>query len=274
MSEWSEIARADDLARRLPDALEAFETIVARAAAVDVEARRAASPVVDTWVEQFVADVSAIDEAMRRNLRGVVGDDQFPFVVAVWALDMDRRLQHAWRELAGDASAARGPSERVPDAGDLWVAVDTFLPIVSRVDHLDAVTTEVVRVRGARANNCRLCRSLRNVDALAAGADDGTFDAIDRYEASALAPSLKAALRLTDAMLWTPTAWPRGVASGVREHFSPDQAAELVFDVVRNGANRIAVALGADEANVSSGVEYFTVGTDGQLTYGLAPPHP
>ena len=49
-------------------------------------------------------------------------------------------------------------------------------------------------------------------------------------------------------------------------------AVELVFDVVRNAANRIAVALGADEAHVADGVEYFAVEADGALTYGLPVP--
>ena len=155
---------------------------------------------------------------------------------------------------------------------DAWPAVDEFLVAVSRLDHLDAVTTEVVRLRGARANNCRLCRSRRNVQAIGAGADEAMFDAIDRYESSDLAEPLKVALRVTDAVLWTPHAWPAGLAADVRRCFSPDQAVELVFDVVRNAANRIAVALGADEAHVADGVEYFAVDADGALTYGLPVP--
>ena len=38
-----------------------------------------------------------------------------------------------------------------------------------------------------------------------------------------------------------------------------------------DAANKIAVALGADEARVSDGVEFYDIGPDGQLVYGLTP---
>jgi hypothetical protein len=47
---------------------------------------------------------------------------------------------------------------------------------------------------------------------------------------------------------------------------------ELVLDVARNAQNKIAVALGADDPNVESGVEIYDVNPDGTLTYGLAAP--
>ena len=47
---------------------------------------------------------------------------------------------------------------------------------------------------------------------------------------------------------------------------------ELVLDVARNGANRIAVALGADAPTVTDGVEWFATLPDGDLAYGLPEP--
>ena len=44
---------------------------------------------------------------------------------------------------------------------------------------------------------------------------------------------------------------------------------ELVLDIMRNAANKIAVAFRADEAHVTEGVEYYDVDDDGQLVYGL-----
>jgi hypothetical protein len=46
---------------------------------------------------------------------------------------------------------------------------------------------------------------------------------------------------------------------------------ELVLDVARNAANKIAVAFGADEAHVTDGVEFYDVDERGELVYGLTP---
>ena len=269
VTSWSDIGCGDDLPDLAADAAAALARVLDATASVDIDGPRA-DPLVRAWTEQFVTDVSSLGDDLRVAAATALGAGLFPYVVAVWAADMDGRVNSAWAQLVGSApSSARVAAEPELDA---WPAVDEFLVAVSRLDHLDAVTTEVVRLRGARANNCRLCRSRRNVQAIEAGADEEMFDAIDRYESSDLAEPLKVALRVTDAVLWTPHAWPAGLAADVRRCFSPDQAVELVFDVVRNAANRIAVALGADEAHVADGVEYFAVDADGALTYGLPVP--
>ena len=46
----------------------------------------------------------------------------------------------------------------------------------------------------------------------------------------------------------------------------PAQVVEVVLDVSRNATNKIAVALGADVATVTDGVELFTTDADGNLT--------
>ena len=131
---------------------------------------------------------------------------------------------------------------------------------------LDAVATELIRVRGARQHECRLCKSRRSVAALDAGADEEVFEAVDAYADSDLPAATKAALALTDTMIWTPYAVPRRVATDALEHLAPEQVVEVVLDVARNAANKIAVALGADAAAVTDGVELFTTDTDGNLT--------
>ena len=47
---------------------------------------------------------------------------------------------------------------------------------------------------------------------------------------------------------------------------------EELLDVVRNGANRIAVALGADAATVTEGVEWFVTDASGDLVVGVPAP--
>lgn len=224
-------------------------------------------PAVGRWVAQFQADLGGISEEQRAALLVATGDRAFEVVASAWVVDMATRVDAAIVALTGAA-----PSWPAGTPGTLWPAIEAFLPVVARLDALDPVTTELVRLRGARANGCRLCCSRRSVDAVAAGADHATFDAVDRYEASELPESQKIALRLVDAMLWTPTAWPVGLAEQVHEHVEPAASIELVLDVARNGANRIAVALGADAPEVTEGVQWFTTDATGELTYGLPEP--
>ena len=105
---------------------------------------------------------------------------------------------------------------------------------VARHDALDPTTTELVRLRGARQHDCRLCKSRRSVAAIEAGADEATFDAVDDYAESDLPAATKAALALVDAIIWTPTAIPDDVVARVRAHLTAAQAVEVVLDVIRN----------------------------------------
>ncbi len=49
---------------------------------------------------------------------------------------------------------------------------------------------------------------------------------------------------------------------------SPEAAAlEITFDVMRNGINKVAVALGGDAPRVEEGTERYLLGLDGQPVY-------
>jgi len=130
------------------------------------------------------------------------------------------------------------------------------------------VLTEVVRLRGAAQHNCRQCKSRREVAAMDAGGSESLYDDIERYESSTLLDERqKAALRLVDAIIWTPSNVGADVAAGVRAHFSDAEALEIVLDVMRNAANKIMVAFSADAPRVSEGTERFLLGVDGQPVY-------
>ena len=73
-------------------------------------------------------------------------------------------------------------------------------------------------------------------------------------------------------MIWQPAAYPDGLVEQVRATFSPEETVEMVLDLVRNAANKVAVALQADQPLVPVGVEYFSVERDGTLAYGLPAP--
>jgi alkylhydroperoxidase family enzyme len=152
------------------------------------------------------------------------------------------------------------------DLGD--VLFNSFLPGVARLRALDPVTTEVVRLRGATQHNCRLCKSRREGHALDAGGSESLYEQIEWYETSdALTDRHKAALRYVDALVWTPATIAPEVAAGVRRYFTEAESFELTVDVMRNAANKIMVALGADAAKVEHGTERFLVDEDGQTVF-------
>ena len=227
-------------------------------------------------IEQFIIDVSALTDAHRDDVFAALGPRSYPFFQTLYVRDFDFRFRAAMTQLFGEpagAPAAPDPGQ-TPGAEppDLWPALDRFLTDVASMDALDPVTTELIRLRGARAHNCRICQSRREVAAIKGGADETTFDKIDFYESSDLDERSKVALRLTDAILWQPAAYPDGLVEQVHAAFSPEETVEMVLDLTRNAANKVAVALQADQAVVAVGVEYFSVGSDGALAYGLPAP--
>ncbi|HEX4428764.1 MAG TPA: hypothetical protein VHZ96_05800 [Frankiaceae bacterium] len=227
-------------------------------------------------IEQFIIDVSALSDVHRDAVFAALGSRSYPFFQTLYIRDFDLRFRAALTQLFGEPTG----SASAPDPGqapgaeppDLWPALDKFLTDVAAMDALDPVTTEVIRLRGARAHNCRICQSRREVAAIGGGADESTFDKIDFYETSDLDERSKVALRLTDAILWQPAAYPDGLVEQVRATFSPEETIEMVLDLVRNAANKVAVALQADQPVVAVGVEYFKLASDGTLSYGLPAP--
>lgn len=215
-------------------------------------------PAITRFAEQFAVDVTQVDDLLRAELVDATDARMFPIVLAVWLGDWVPRLRSALDQLFGPGDWSMPPA----GDGDRWAEIEELQKAIARLDAVDPVTTEVVRLRGARQHRCRLCQSLRSRSALAAGADEDTFDGRDVTDAQ------QAALALTDALIWTPSQVP----TDVREHFTDQQVVELVLDVARNAQNKIAVALAADDPNVDEGVEIYDVNPDGTLSYGLAAP--
>lgn len=221
-------------------------------------------PEVAAFADQFRVDVTGIDEQLRAAFATVTGEQSFAVTQMVWIADVAPRVRAA-------LDAVFGPSEewagrRRQPVTDTWAVIDDFMRSVARLDALDVTTTELVRLRGARQHDCRICKSRRSAAAIEAGADAVTFDSVDHYESSDLPAATKAALALTDAMIWTPSAISEPVVAAVRDLLTPAQAVEVVLDVARNAANKIAVALGADAATVTDGVELFVTDADGELS--------
>lgn len=219
------------------------------------------------FAERFSLDVGAITDDDRAAFGAAVGAATGDVVFLLYVLDLGARVAAAADALLDGGLALPSADEAADES--LWVCIDRFLTTVAVADRLDVVTAELVRLRGARQHRCRMCASLRNRSALLEGADDTMFDAVDTYADGTLSERHRAALALVDAMIWTPAHVPEQVVTEVRAHFDANERLELVLDVMRNAANKIAVSLAADAANVTEGYEIYDIGPDGNPVYGL-----
>lgn len=227
-----------------------------------------AETVLADFAEQFTVDVSMVTDAQRAALTGALGRDAFGAVVQMYVADFLPRV-------AAGLTALEQPVEWLTDHPRWDAGIDAsdvvfnhLLPGVARLRSLDPVTTEVVRLRGAVAHNCRLCKSLRDSTAMDAGGSESLYEDIERYEDSrSLTDGHKAALRYADALIWSPSRIEAAVAADVLQHFSPVQARELTLDVMRNASNKIAVALKADAPRVEQGTSLYYIDADGQPDY-------
>ncbi|MGV0814497.1 carboxymuconolactone decarboxylase family protein [Mycolicibacterium boenickei] len=222
----------------------------------------AVDPMVTEFAEQFSIDVTGINAAQRAAFSDLLGPDVFTVSTLIYVADFVPRMR------AGLTALGVGwPAEPVVwdhDTNPSDYVLDSFIPAVGRMKALDPVTSEMVRLRGARQHNCRLCKSLREATALEAGATESDYDEIDDFENSHLSDRHKAALRYVDTVIWAPH---QVSADELRQHFSQDEAVELTLDVMRNACNKVAVALGVDEAHVDEGTEQYRLGADGQPIY-------
>jgi alkylhydroperoxidase family enzyme len=230
-----------------------------------------AEAVVADFAEQFSIDVSMIGDEQRKRLWSALGDNTFGVVVQMYIADFVPRVR-AGLETLGVGQRYLGwvdgrvAWDHTTDPSD--AVFNGFLPEVARLRELDALTSEVVRLRGAAQHNCRLCKSLRETTALDAGGSETLYGDIEHFEASGLlTDGQKAALRYADALIWSPGHIDRGVVAGVRGHFSDDEAVELTFDVMRNASNKVAVALAGDAPRVENGTERYLLDANGQTVF-------
>jgi hypothetical protein len=217
------------------------------------------------FAEQMVVDVASMTTDVRAAGLAELGARAPAFVLAVWTEDMMIRAGAAWRELFGDEWCLIPTSAQT----DPWLAHERFLLEVVKLAALDPVTSELVRLRGARAHNCRLCQSRRNATAIDLA---GGGDLFDDADPSGISADQGLALQVVDTFVWQPIRWPAGLGEQVVDTLGRAAAAELMLEIVRNAANKIAVAFGADAPQVESGVEYYDIdGSTGELRYDVSP---
>jgi alkylhydroperoxidase family enzyme len=211
------------------------------------------------FAEQFVVDVSGTTDDQRGALGAAIGADTFTFVQALYVVDVFQRGRIALERVF--ETPYPPPAEAA--TGDLWATLEEFMRVVALDTTLDPVTTELVRLRGARAHNCRVCQSRLSLRAVEAAGDEGFF--APDVDERALTERQRAALALADAVIWQPTSIDATLVARVRSQLSDGEIVEIVLDLVRNAANKIAVSLGGDAPVVTDGVEYYDVDATGDV---------
>ena len=203
------------------------------------------------FAEQFLIDVGGTTEDARAELIQNFGADGARGVVsAIYVVEFTQRLQMiAARLLDDDAPAS--PATGSPAFGDMTPAglLTAYQEAVVRSSELDAMTTELVRLRCARTHRCRICQTLRLADARAAGVDEAITAQIDFYEHSDLPDRAKVALRVTDSFITQPDILSGAVAEQARASFAPAELASLCLDITKWSTQKIHVALGTDGAD-------------------------
>jgi alkylhydroperoxidase family enzyme len=233
------------------------------------------------FAEQFIIDVSGINESDRESLRQYFpGEEMREFITALYILECTYRLTLVARELLTDESV---PADTIdfeimaPNSNEqpnIRRSLKDYQDAVVRGADLDPITTELVRLRCARTHNCRICQTLRLSDARAAGADDTMTEKVDFYELSDLDESYKIALRITDAFITRPDTLSTETVVAARANFSTAQLAEMCLDITKWSTQKIHVALGTDGADAvpknEQGLSFFGFDDFGQVT-GYSP---
>jgi alkylhydroperoxidase family enzyme len=224
------------------------------------DSHRANDPRVATCVafaEQFVVDVSGVTDEQRAALGAAMGADTLAFTQALYVVDMFQRGRIALERVFGTPY----PPAPAPATGDLWATLEEFMRVVALQTALDPVTTELVRLRGARFHQCRICQSRLSLKAVDATGDASRFDP----DAAPATAREQAALDLVDLLVTQPILIDDALTARVRAALTDAEITELVLDVVRNAANKVAVALGGDAPVVSEGIEFYDIDVTGDV---------
>lgn len=233
------------------------------------------------FAEQFVIDVTQISPADVAALgKHFPAGQHHAFVVALYVTECTQRLEMLTPRLL--AGAVPGTSEwsaadgAALESAGVNEALDRYQEAVVRGTALDPVVTEMVRLRCARTHNCRICRTVRLVNAREAGVDQAMTEKIDFYEKSDLDERVKTALRITDAFITRPDMLSEAVIRQAQASFTPQALAEMCLDITKWSTQKIHVALGTDGADAlpkdAQGVSFFTFNADGQVAGFTAAP--
>jgi len=224
--------------------------------------------------EQFVLDVTGVAAGPLGPAATSMGASVVPFVQGLYLLDVGQRVAVVLGQLFDTTVTSDDwawPADDAPVPTDPMDAVMALLATIGRGRAVDPVTAELVRLRGARLHRCRRCQSVRSLAALEAGADLDLLAADDPAAVADLDGACRAALALVDATFVGPPSLDDALVAELRTSFDGAQLVGLVGYLLRNAANKVAVAFGADAAIVTEGFEYQIIDVDGETITVDAP---
>ncbi len=156
----------------------------------------------------------------------------------------------------------------VSAGGALENTIADFAAAAVRKREVDPLVTELVRLRCAQVHDCRLCGSFRVVEAIEAGYDESMHKAIAMHESSDFAPAIKAALRLTDAMIMHPGSLDDELRAELGKHFSEAQIVEICVDIMKWSQQKALVALRIEPPASDEHLTELIFDADGQPVVG------
>lgn len=225
--------------------------------------------------EQFAIDVTGVATGPLPAAAGAYGASVLPLVQGIFLVDVGQRCAKALGRLfdttVTSADWAGLEGDEVAVDPDPMAAVAALLRETAKLQTLDPVLRELVRMRGAHHHRCRRCQSVRSVAAIEAGADEAMLAATRPGSEQQLPQRSRTALALTDAVLLGGADLPDELIERVQAELTATEVVELICYVMRNSANKIAVAFGADAAIVADGFEYQSIDADGETLTVDAP---
>lgn len=208
--------------------------------------------------EQFAVDVNGISEAQVAALGEAIGAEAVNVLVnSLYLVDMALRLQQVAPVVlagTGDAAPVSAGQPALGAGGDSDAAVEEIVAGVIAdfaaqavlAVAVDPLTSELVRLRCAQVHHCRLCGSLRQRSALENGFEESMAERVARYEQGGFSDAQVAALHLVDTLILTPADAGPALKEELERHYSPEQIAELCFDVVKWSQQKALVATHID----------------------------
>lgn len=225
--------------------------------------------------EQFAVNVDSISEADIAKLRETMSSAQVNALInAIYLMDMALRLEQvapvvlAGADATVSTSTGHTATTACTDDTDVIIAeaIAAFAATAVLADKVDVITGELVRLRCAQIHHCRLCGSLRQRKALDQGLDEALAERVARYEDGGLDEHVVAALKLVDTLIMFPCDADASLKAELDKHFSPEQIAELCFDVVKWSQQKALVALHID-APPWEGIHVLDFDKDGQPVF-------
>ena len=132
------------------------------------------------------------------------------------------------------------------------------IPIMSEGSfEIDPVVHECIRLFNANYNGCTYCQNARQAVAVQAGLNEDMVSKLMNFEQSDLPPSIKAALRIANAMHSGPQTMTQEIWDEARKHYSEQEVVDIVLLAMHGAGSKVAVTLGLEPGPQASSRLFF-----------------